>query len=126
MSIITEYLSEVKKLIDDTPLKLSTKIYEENRGEVALYLKGEIVFPDLSELHFKEYFIAVPFLNKLAYSYHYHNRNKELIFRFDNAEHHQEIKTCPYHKHIKGIVLPAEETSLKEVLTEILNILPKS
>ena len=59
-------------------------------------------------------------------TYHYHNRNKELIFRFDNAEHHQEIKTCPYHKHIKGTVLPAEETSLKEVLTEILNILPKS
>jgi hypothetical protein len=77
MSIITEYLNEVKRLIDDTPLKLTTKIYEDIRGEVALYLRGEIVFSDLSELHFKEYFVAIPVLRKLAYSYHYQDRDKK-------------------------------------------------
>ena len=33
-------------------------------------------------------------LKKLAYSYHYQNKDKEMIFRFDNAEHHTEVRTC--------------------------------
>lgn len=35
---------------------------------------GEIVFVDGSELHFKEYFIAIPVLKRLAYSYHYQDK----------------------------------------------------
>ena len=77
MPLITEYVNEVKRLIDYIPFKLSTKVNIDNRGEVALYLKGEIVFSDQNELHFKEYFIVIPVLRKLAYSYHYQDKNKK-------------------------------------------------
>ncbi|OHB68335.1 MAG: hypothetical protein A2W17_12315 [Planctomycetes bacterium RBG_16_41_13] len=122
MSLITEYVDEVKRLIDTIPFKLSTKVHIDNRGEVALYLRGEIIFSDRNELHFKEYFIAIPVLKKLAYSYHYQDRNKKIIFRFDNAEHHLEVETYPYHKHIKGLIVPSNEISLKEVIKNIIEM----
>ncbi|HHT9136274.1 MAG TPA: toxin-antitoxin system TumE family protein [Candidatus Wunengus sp. YC60] len=122
MSLITEYVDEVKRLIDSIPFKLSTKIHVDNRGEVALYLKGEIIFSDRSELHYKEYFIAIPVLRKVAYSYHYQDRDKKIIFRFDNAEHHLEIRTYPYHKHIKGTIVPSNEISLNEVIKNIIGM----
>lgn len=122
MPLITEYVSELKRLIDSIPFKLSTKVNIDNRGEVALYLKGEIIFSDQSELHFKEYFIAIPVLRKLAYSYHYQDRYKKMIFRFDNAEHHLEVKTYPYHKHIIDAIVPSNEISLKEVIKNIIEM----
>lgn len=125
MSSIREFLKDLEKLLDDIPCKLSTKIQSESRGDIALYLKGTVVFTDHSELHFKEYLIAVPTFKKLAYSYHYQSKDKELIFRFDNAEHHLEIDTYPYHKHLKDNVVQSKEMSLKETLDEILPIVFK-
>lgn len=126
MSIIEEYLDDIKRVLDEIPFELSRKVQAENRGDVALYLKGKIVFTGGSELHFKEYFIAIPILKKLAYSYHYQNKNKEVIFRFDNAEHYLEVKTYPHHKHLNDVIFPSKEASLKEILTKILNTLTKS
>ncbi len=120
MSAIEDYLHEVEKLIHEVPCKLFANLQVENRGDVALYLRGKIIFTNESELQFKEYFVTIPIMRKWAYSYHYQNRDKELIFRYDNAEHHKEIATYPYHKHITNDVLPSDILSLKEVLREIL------
>jgi len=76
MSIIKEYLTGLYNLISEIPFTLLTNIHPENRGGVALYIKGEITFVDRSEFHFKEYFITIPDLKKLAYSYHYQNHKK--------------------------------------------------
>ena len=35
-----------------------------------------------------------------TYSYHWQNSNNELVKRWDNAPHHPEIQTHPYHVHI--------------------------
>ena len=123
MSTIKDYLHELEKLIHDAPCKLFADFQIENRGDVALYLRGKIIFTNESELQFKEYFITIPIMKKVAYSYHYQNRDKELIFRYDNAEHHKEIETYPYHKHVTNEVLPSDILSLKEVIKEILKTL---
>ena len=126
MSAIAEYLRDLEKFLDSIPFRLSTNVNVENRGGIALYLRGEIEFVNGSQLHFREYFIAIPVLRKLAYSYHYQDKDKEIIFRFDNAEHHQELETYPHHKHTENAVTPSKEMSLKEATTEALNILLKS
>ncbi len=46
MSIINKYLAELYSLIDELPFTLLTNIHPENRGEVALYITGEIIFVD--------------------------------------------------------------------------------
>lgn len=126
MSVVKEYLTGLNCLLDEIPFTLCTNIHPENRGDVALYIKGEIIFIDRSEFHFKEYFIAIPSLKKLAYSYHYQNQNKKLIFRYDNADHYREIETHPYHKHIDNAVLCSENMELKKVLDEIIKIVRQS
>ena len=121
MSIISKYINSIEKLIDELPFVLSKNIVVDNRSDIAFYIKGKIIFTNDNELHIKEYFIAIPELKKIAYSYHYQNKNKELIFRYDNAEHHPEIKTYPYHKHNGNKVCASKKTKLKRVLFEIID-----
>ena len=125
MSVIKEYLAELNKFINEVPFQLLTNIQSENRGDAALYVKGEIVFIDGSALHFKEYFIAIPVLKRLAYSYHYQDAGKKLILRYDNADHYTEVETKPYHKHVGNTVLPSKNVEIKEVINEIISVFTK-
>jgi hypothetical protein len=88
MSVISDYISQVKKTIEKLPCVLSDELIIDNRGDVVLYLKGEIVFTNQSELHLKEYFISVPEFKKIAYSYHYQDVEKKLIFRYAQKRFH--------------------------------------
>ena len=122
MSSITRYLEDIRLLLDQTPYILSKSLEYEDRGGVALLVKGKIIFDNLSELHFREIisFTFAELSDKIAYSYHYQNKEKVLIFRYDNAEHHPEIPSYPHHKHIpKSNIEASQETSLAEVLFEI-------
>lgn len=120
---IDEYLKSLEKLLDALPSVLSIKSQIENRGNIALYIRLEIIFNDMSELHVKEYFITIPEFTKIAYSYHYQNKEKSLIFRYDNAEHHPEIPTFPYHKHITDSAESSKAMSLPEVIEDVLRLL---
>ncbi|MCK4662425.1 MAG: hypothetical protein KAT68_06150 [Bacteroidales bacterium] len=55
------------------------------------------------------------------------NKDKNLIFRYDNAPHHPEIATFPHHKHIientQKTIIESKETNLSKVLEEIQKIL---
>ena len=125
MSVISDYILQTKKAIEELPHILSDKLIADNRGDVVLYLKGEIVFSNLYELHFKEYFVSVPEFKKIAYSYHFQDTEKKLIFRYDNAEHHLELENFPYHRHIGDETLPSEEISLHKVLDIIIDQISK-
>lgn len=70
MSVIKDYLHELEKLIHEVPCKLFADLRVENRGDVALYLRGKIIFTNESELQFKEYFVTIPTMKKLGYPYH--------------------------------------------------------
>lgn len=121
MSAINNYLAGLNKVINDAPFQLFTNIQSENRGDAALYVKGDLIFIDGSELHVKEYFIAIPVLKRLAYSYHYQDKDKKLIFRYDNADHYTEVETYPHHKHVGNTVLPSKYKEIKAVIREIIN-----
>jgi len=122
MSAITRYLENIRQLLDQTPYILSRSFEYEDRGGVALLIKGKIIFDNFSELHFREIssFSIADLPNKIAYSYHYQDKEKLLIFRYDNAEHHPEIPSYPHHKHItQSNIEASQEISLAEVLFEI-------
>jgi len=63
------------------------------------------------------------FNEKNKYKYHYMTTKNELIFRYDNAKHHKELKNFPHHKHIDGAILDCLEVDLEEVLKEIERII---
>lgn len=62
---------------------------------------------------------------KDRYSYHYQETGGSLVFRYDNAPHHPEIKTHPHHKHIGSDenVIAAQSPDLSDVLNEIDEII---
>ncbi|MBN2091333.1 hypothetical protein JW964_17105 [candidate division KSB1 bacterium] len=122
MSTITKYVDEIRQLLDQTPYILSKSFEYEDRGGVALLLKGKIIFEDLSELHFREIvsFTTINLFDKIAYSYHFQDKIKTLIFRYDNAEHHPEIPSYPHHKHLPDSNIENSKViSLAEVIFEI-------
>jgi hypothetical protein len=61
---------------------------------------------------------------RVHYSYAY-LRKEQQVFRYDNAPHYPNIITFPHHRHV-GIeedVVPAEQPSLGDVLSEIGELL---
>ncbi len=57
---------------------------------------------------------------RIHYSYTYIREGKR-AFRYDNAPHHPEIATHPYHKHIgsQDRLAPADQPTLKQILDEV-------
>ena len=58
-----------------------------------------------------------------AYSYYWLRSDETIIMGWDNAPHHQKIKTYPHHKHIGDKVEPSTQNNLQNVLIFIENFL---
>jgi hypothetical protein len=61
---------------------------------------------------------------RVYYAYTYLREGKR-VFRYDNAPHHPEIATHPYHKHIgaRDRLVPADQPTLKQILDEVEDLL---
>jgi len=61
------------------------------------------------------------------YSYQYMDSKNNLLFRYDNTEHHQKLNlpTFPHHKHdgSEDNVIKSDAPFLAEVLNEVKEIL---
>jgi hypothetical protein len=79
------------------------------------FTKGKILFIDGSALEFLEYLKGEI---RLKYRFHYMDENGELIFRYDNAPHH-EVSTFPDHKHTPEDVIASSPQELSTVIDEI-------
>ena len=112
---IEEQISLFKNIIGT--YSITTKYYNHNKG----YISGNIIFTDNRKLSFKEV-KDTEFHKKDKYSYHYMGSLGKIIFRYDNAYHHPEIKTFPHHKHTKNGIVESQELELIDVLNEISEI----
>lgn len=93
---------------------ITKKIYNDKQG----FISGKIIFENESQLQFVEV-KNVEFEEKIKYRFHYMDKEKKIIFRYDNAEHHKNIKTFPHHKHLENSVIESIELNLFDVLLEI-------
>jgi len=62
---------------------------------------------------------------KISYNYYWFKDDNTLIIGWDNAEHHPEIETHPYHKHIgeRKNVQASQAMDLRKVLAFIAKII---
>ncbi len=81
-------------------------------------ISGDILFNNENQLSFME-LKHLDETEKIKYKYHYMDKNKNLIFRYDNAQHHHDIETFPHHKHTTKNIENSKEPELKNVLNEI-------
>ena len=118
--LIEEYFQDIEKCVADCPYITESQILKDKRSLYIGIIEGKIYFTDESILHFIEFVNVKEQTEKYKYSYHYQSKDGKLIFRYDIAPHHKEIKTYPHHKHL-GIakVIKASEPCLAGVLGEI-------
>ncbi len=122
---LTEYLSDLTKAIDEyskTGLILFSDVMVDYRTEKIGVVKGTLVFLNESKLFFTEYLDLRYKINKLAYSFHYQDKDGNLVFRYDNASHNPKLDYKD-HKHIGGGILQSEIPEMKNVLEEIISSL---
>ena len=79
------------------------------------YFKIEIIFQNESILYATEYAGE----NERNYAFHWQDKEKNLIIRWDNAPHHKNIKTFPHHIHINNEILESKDFSLSQIIDYI-------
>ena len=58
-----------------------------------------------------------------AYSYYWLRPDETIIIGWDNAPHHQSVKTFPHHRHIGDRIEESQEREMSQVLKFIKNFL---
>ena len=59
----------------------------------------------------------------LDYRYHFQDPDNRMIFRYDSAPHHPQIRSFPHHKHLPRGVVSSSKPDLERVIEEAANTL---
>lgn len=117
-----EYYSHIEAIIKDCPIISHFSINVDEIDTRTGYLKGKLELIDGSVLHFIEYVeIQDNIVNRLKYKYQWQSETGDLISRWDNVPHHQEIDTFPYHIHNDKGVDASHNMDLKMVIDVIMD-----
>ncbi|WP_373480968.1 DUF6516 family protein [Geminocystis sp.] len=125
--LIEVYSQYIIDLILEFLLIKSYEINLEKRATYEGFIKGKIIFIDQSYLHIREFVDVETNIDRKMYSYQYMNPDNNLIFRYDNTEHHQKLNlpNFPHHKHEESEknVINSNAPFLKDVIKEITAII---
>ena len=103
-------------------IQLSTMNYEK-WGTYEGFIRGELSCIDGSVLHLREFLDVETTVERLMYAYQYMAPDGNLLFRYDNTEHHKklELSTYPHHKHdgSETCVIASDGPELTDILEEI-------
>ena len=104
----------------------SFDIRPSKRSDYEVLINGEITFVNGSILYFREFVDVQTEVDRDMYSYQYMSASKELIFRYDNTEHHKKLNlpNYPHHKHdgSQDNIISSNAPTLADVLQEIETI----
>ena len=78
-------------------------------------LRGRLLLVDGSVLQFMEYLQNEM---RLKYRFHLMDKHGKMIFRYDNAPHHN-VSTFPHHKHLEDRIDESRAVGFLEVLDEV-------
>jgi len=105
---------KILKLLKSNKIIKNYAILDSKKGKDFYYLKIEAKLIDDSTLFIRTYVSVTSYL----YSYHWQDKTGQLKIRWDNAPHHQNLKTFPHHKHTPKIE-ESEEIRLEDILKRI-------
>ncbi|MEN4017429.1 MAG: DUF6516 family protein [Methanobacterium sp.] len=117
--IISDYFKEVEQKIVETKIIAEKKIdYKEFSSDEGM-IRGKLLFINGYVLEFMEYVCIGK--ERPKYRFNLMDKNGRIIFRYDNAPHHNHpnISTFPHHKHLPGEIEESKEKEFIEVLKEI-------
>lgn len=115
---LEDSLTFFKDIIKD--YNIEKKIYSNLQG----YIKIEISFINgyfLKVIEVKD----IEIKGKIKYGYHFMDDKKNIIFRYDNAEHFKNIATFPHHKHTINDVEETDEPEFFDIMMIIFKQIVK-
>lgn len=125
--LIEVYFQQILDLMLEFELIESYEINSEKRSVYEGFIRGKIIFTDQSYLHIREFVAVEITVDRKMYSYQYMSANDNLIFRYDNTEHHKKLNlpNFPHHKHDGSEinVINSNAPFLKDVIIEISNLI---
>lgn len=125
--LIEDYFQQVRILIESSKIVQLFNLETQKRGMYEGFIRSRLEFKDNSLLHLREFVYVEISLDRKMYSYQYMNSENNLIFRYDNTEHHRKLNltTFPHHKHdgSEDNIVKSDAPFLAEILKEIEKIL---
>ena len=115
---ISSYLRHVEATLGEVE-DAYTELYEEEilaSDRVNLRIRLRFYKGYLLELN--ESVIFDDGFRHLRYRYHFQNKEKNLVFRYDDTPHFPNLTTFPHHKHLKGEVIATEKPPIAQVIRE--------
>ena len=120
MTNIRDYLTQVRQAIESVPNLDVERYFEQIFTDTRCNLRIRLCFADNSVLEISEAVtLTAGTLNWLSYRYHYQTAGGTLIFRYDDAPHHPELRTYPDHKHTAVAVVDSTRPTIEQMLKEI-------
>lgn len=107
-------MQEILKLLDNSKVIKSYEILSFEQEGSNYFFKCKISLINGTFLFVLESFRE----NSINYSYHWQDLENKLIIRWDNAPHHKDLETFPYHMHNPDLQ-PSSMINLEEVLKMI-------
>lgn len=124
--LIEVYFQQVRALIEACEIVESFNLELEKRGLYEGFIRGQINLKYNSLLHLREFVYVEIAIDRKMYSYQYMDAENNLIFRYDNTEHHRKLNlpNFPHHKHdgSENNVVSSDAPFLADVLLEIERI----
>ncbi|MFN5513517.1 MAG: DUF6516 family protein [Cyanobacteriota bacterium] len=125
--LIETYFERIRKILTNSVIIQAFELDTEKRAESLGFIRGNVTLIDGSRLYIREFVEVELNINRGKYSYQYINQKGDLIFRYDNAPHHQKLNlpSFPHHKHYRqeDNIISSQAPFLEEVFQEIIEIL---
>ncbi len=110
---------DFENIINSTDLTISSEIHKRKINDFLGIIEGKLIFKN-GTLDILEVIIVTDNqIFKKKYKYQLRSHTAEIIFRFDNAPHHQNVATYPHHKHLPDKIIESTEPDILQVLAEI-------
>lgn len=118
-----DYYLNLQRVIHAKPHVLQSDMRFEEIDTNECYVRGILTLIDDLELHVAEYIITVPKLTRPKYRYHLQTSDGALVSRWDNAPHHPDVSSFPYHRHSSEGIHPSSPMTIPEVLDTLLQFI---
>lgn len=121
--LIDQYFEQIDSLLTASNIVQHIEANYDRRDKSTGFVRVNITFVDSSILHMREFVSVMNDVHRLMYSYQYMSADKNLIFRYDDTDHHQKLSlsTHPHHKHdgSEENIVESSAPTLPDVLGEI-------
>jgi hypothetical protein len=125
--MINDYFKGFSVIIDSTGFIVDSEIHKRKINDFLGIIEGKLLCGDYMLDILEVIEIIEDKLIKKKYKYHLRGLDEnDMIFRYDNAPHHQDVQTYPHHKHLPdNKTIDSNEPDITQVLSEIRILLNK-